>query len=55
MCFLPHQDVLPREFYVRDPEIVSRELLGKRLVRRLNDKILEGVIVETEAYYGLAS
>ena len=53
MCFLPPQDVLPREFYVRDPGIVSSELLGKKLIRRLNDRVLEGIIVETEAYYGL--
>ncbi len=45
--------VLPREFYERDPEIVARELLGKRLVRKLCGRLLEGMIVETEAYYGL--
>lgn len=45
--------VLPRRFYARDPEIVAKGLLGKKLVRRPDDKSLEGVIVETEAYYGL--
>lgn len=44
---------LNREFYVRDPDIVARDLLGKRLVRKLNEIFLEGIIVETEAYYGL--
>ncbi len=44
--------VLPREFYVRDPKIVAKELLGKVLVRKLEDKVLSGIIVETEAYYG---
>lgn len=44
--------VLSREFYERDPEAVAKDLLGKRLVRRLGDEVLEGVIVETEAYYG---
>jgi len=44
--------VLPKEFYERDPEAVARDLLGKRLVRRLDSKALEGIIVETEAYYG---
>lgn len=44
--------VLGIEFYARDTETVSKELLGKRLVRRLSDTFLEGIIVETEAYYG---
>jgi len=43
---------LPAEFYERDPEIVSKGLLGKGLVRRLGAEVLEGMIVETEAYYG---
>jgi len=43
---------LPPSFYARDTATVARELLGKRLVRVLNDKTLEGTIVETEAYYG---
>ena len=46
------QDVLPKEFYERDPEIVARELLGKILIRKNKDKALRGIIVETEAYYG---
>jgi len=45
--------VLDIEFYSRDPETVSKELLGKRLVKRLSDTFLEGTIVETEAYYGM--
>lgn len=44
---------LPREFYGRDTANVARELLGKRLIRRTEHGILEGVIAETEAYYGL--
>ncbi len=44
---------LPRRFYERDPEVVARDLLGKKLVRRLYGKSLEGILVETEAYYGL--
>ena len=47
------REMLPREFYQRDPEVVAKELLGKRLVRRLDMDLLEGIIVETEAYYGL--
>ena len=27
--------------------------MGKILVRRVNERVLEGIIVETEAYYGL--
>ena len=47
-----HARALPRKFFERDPEIVAKELLGKRLIRGL-DEVLEGTIVETEAYYGL--
>src|SRR5919199_3506640 len=43
---------LPRRFFARHPEIVSRELLGKVLVRRNGRKLLAGRIVETEAYLG---
>ena len=44
---------LPRRFYARDSTIVARELLGKRLVRVLDDGTrLAGVIVEVEAYCG---
>ena len=43
---------LPLSFYSRDPAAVARELLGKRLVRVLNGEALEGMIVETEAYFG---
>ena len=44
--------VLSREFYARDSAIVARELLGKKLVRRLDDILLTGIITEVEAYYG---
>jgi DNA-3-methyladenine glycosylase len=44
--------VLPKGFYERSPEVVARELLGKRLVRLIDGERLEGVIVETEAYHG---
>ncbi len=40
-------------FFRRDTAIVARELLGKRLVRRLYDgRVLEAEITETEAYRG---
>jgi DNA-3-methyladenine glycosylase len=48
-----NREILPKEFYVRDPEIVAKQLLGKRLIRRLNEIFLEAMIVETEVYYGL--
>jgi DNA-3-methyladenine glycosylase len=44
---------LPRKFYSRDPRVVSRELLGKVLVRREGTKLLAARIVEVEAYLGL--
>lgn len=43
---------LPRDFYSRDPRLVSRDLLGKILVRRRRGKLLAGRIVEVEAYLG---
>lgn len=43
---------LERDFYARDTLIVARELLGQRLVRRLDGRRVAGRIVETEAYIG---
>lgn len=43
---------LPREFYDRDPRRVSRELLGKVLVRKQGKKVLAARVVEVEAYLG---
>ncbi len=43
---------LPREFFDRDPREVSRDLLGKILVRRNGRKLLAGRVVEVEAYLG---
>jgi len=42
--------VLPRSFYRRDTVCVAQDLLGKMLVRRVNGKIISGIISETEAY-----
>jgi len=44
--------VLKRDFFKRNPKTVAIELLGKVLVRRIDEKILEGMIVETESYFG---
>lgn len=43
---------LPRSFYDRDTTLVAQELLGKLLVRRTNDHVQVGRIVEVEAYLG---
>jgi len=43
---------LSREFYNRDPRRVSRDLLGKVLVRKEADKLLAARIVEVEANLG---
>jgi DNA-3-methyladenine glycosylase len=43
---------LPCDFYARDPRAVSRDLLGKVLVRRQQRKLLTARIVEVEAYLG---
>ncbi|MGH9856765.1 MAG: DNA-3-methyladenine glycosylase [Acidobacteriota bacterium] len=44
--------VLPRSFYTRDTHIVCRELLGKVLIRKIDNHIVSGRIVEVEAYVG---
>lgn len=41
---------LSRDFYARDTVTVAQELLGKVLVRVVNDTVLAGIIVETEGY-----
>jgi DNA-3-methyladenine glycosylase len=43
---------LPGKFYARDPRAVSRDLLGKVLVRPQPRQLLTARIVEVEAYLG---
>lgn len=42
--------ILPRSFYARDTVDVARSLLGKFLVRRIGQRLISGLIIETEAY-----
>ena len=42
--------ILPREFYSQETPIVAKKLLGKYLVRKVDNSILSGIITETEAY-----
>jgi DNA-3-methyladenine glycosylase len=45
--------ILGRNFYSRHPRSVAHDIIGKTLVRRLDDgQILKGIIVEAEAYGG---
>jgi DNA-3-methyladenine glycosylase len=44
--------VLPASFYQRPVIEVARNLLGKRLVRIINNQRISGLIFETEAYDG---
>jgi DNA-3-methyladenine glycosylase len=53
---IPHAQLrrpLPREFYDRDLRRISRELLGKVLVRREGRRVRTARIVEVEAYLGV--
>lgn len=49
----PRLPLLSSDLFLRSPEIVAREMLGKVLVHRRNGQRLSGRIVETEAYLGL--
>ncbi|MDQ6985912.1 MAG: DNA-3-methyladenine glycosylase [Candidatus Dojkabacteria bacterium] len=44
--------ILENTFFNRDATLVAKDLLGKLLVRKLGERIISGVIVETEAYLG---
>ncbi len=43
---------LERKFYIRDVNLVARDLIGKILVHESNEGITSGIIIETEAYKG---
>ncbi|EGG42562.1 DNA-3-methyladenine glycosylase [Candidatus Nitrosarchaeum limnium SFB1] len=42
--------ILPRTFYSQDTVTVAKSILGKKLVRKINNKEISGIIIETEAY-----
>ena len=44
--------ILSKEFFDRKTKDVAKGLLGKILVRRINDEFITGKIVEVEAYIG---
>lgn len=46
------EQALPANFFSDEPLVVARRLVGQRLVRRLEDELLVGRIVEVEAYGG---
>lgn len=46
------KNILSRGFYSRDTSKVARHLLGKVLVKKSGGTAANGIIVETEAYYG---
>lgn len=44
------RNLLPSSFYKRDTVLVAKDLIGKILVRKIEDKYIAGIISETEAY-----
>ena len=48
----PKRRILPRTYFTRPTVAVARSLIGKYLVRVIDDRILAGKIVEVEAYVG---
>ena len=44
--------ILQRKFFERETVTVAKELLGKRLLRKIHGIKLDGIITETEAYRG---
>jgi len=45
-----NNNILPQNFYNRNPVTVAQELLGMYLVRKIGSEYLVGKIIETEAY-----
>lgn len=49
---MERRNIIPFAFYNRPVTVVARELLGKYLVRIVDDQRIVGIINETEAYDG---
>ncbi|MBZ0319389.1 MAG: DNA-3-methyladenine glycosylase [Anaerolineae bacterium] len=45
--------IFNHDFYTQNACVVARELLGARLVRKIDGQRMSGIIVETEAYTGV--
>ncbi|MDH3765039.1 MAG: DNA-3-methyladenine glycosylase, partial [Nitrosopumilus sp.] len=43
-------NILPRDFYLQDTVTVARNMLGKKIIRKIGRHELSGIIIETEAY-----
>jgi len=42
--------ILTREFYLQDTVSVAKNILGKRIIRKIGNQTASGIITETEAY-----
>ncbi|MDH3517201.1 MAG: DNA-3-methyladenine glycosylase [Nitrosopumilus sp.] len=42
--------ILHREFYLHDTVTVAKNILGKKIIRKIGNQIISGIITETEAY-----
>jgi len=42
--------ILPREFYLKNTVAVAKNLLGKKIIRKIGNQEIAGIITETEAY-----
>lgn len=42
--------ILPRKFYSKNTVTVAKNLLGKRIIRKIERNEISGIITETEAY-----
>lgn len=43
-------NTLPRKFYLQDTVTVAKNLLGKKIIRKIGRTEISGIITETEAY-----
>ena len=44
--------ILKKDFYERETITVAKQLIGKKITRKIKNKKLTGIITETEAYRG---